>query len=260
MLSASTITQPDLLIQTTSSSFKARGWTISNNTFKMPSNPTDITAACFELKYCPRSIISNCVCQGGSIGASVVFSDSTKTTGGSYTGQNQEGIEYGDSNYGNITSLSISSQLKDGVLFDGSGTASHDDTVYNVKITGCPTLPVLLAPTVASIFFLGCTFTTTSATNCVYLHQATNVCFCACNFVGGGTGTNAVYLDNSTGTVDMCCGSVSGFTSRVFYVYANTAITINNILMQNINLSSTPTGLGSSLSGGASLGSNIQVY
>jgi hypothetical protein len=121
--------------------------------------------------------------------------------------------------------------------------------VYNASITSCATYPVLLAPTVASIFFLSDKFTTTSAQDAVYLHQATKLCFCACQFIGGSIGTNAVLLDNSTGTVDMCCGSVSGFTSRVFFAYASSAITINNILMQNINLSGTPTGLGQNLSG-----------
>lgn len=260
MLSASTITQPDLIVQTTSSSYKTRGWTISNNTFKMPSNPTDITAACMELKYAPKSTVSGSTCQGGSIGVSIVGSDTVKTSGGTYTGQNLEGVEYASSNYGNLTNLSISSQSKYGLLFDGSSPASHDDTVYNASITSCATYPVLCAPTVASIFFLSDKFTTTSAQDAVYLHQATNICFCACQFVGGSVGTNAVLLDNSTGTVDMCCGSVSGFTSHVFFVYASTAITINNILMQNINLSGTPTGLGQNLSGGATLGSNIEVY
>ncbi|MFI5161019.1 MAG: hypothetical protein ACHQHN_07055 [Sphingobacteriales bacterium] len=261
MLSASTITQPDLIIQTTSSSFKTRGWTISNNTFKMPSNPTDFTAAGFELRYCPRCTVSSSICQGGSIGESIVASDSVKTLGGTFTGQNNEALEYASSSYGNITNTNISSQLGKGIIFDGSpGPVSHDDTVYNAIISGCASNAALVSVSCYNIFFLSCSFTET-ATNvdAVYIQKGTNIGFCVCTFSGGSSGRNAVMLDNSTGTIDMCSGTVSNFTGHVFNVFANTAIVINNILMQNATVSGTTLGLGSTLSGGASLGSNIQV-
>ena len=259
MLSASTITGDAINIRTTANTFKSRGWTVSNNTFKMPSSPTSNDAGCFELRYCPRSVISGNICQNGSIGVSVANSDSVKTSGGTYTGQKLEGVEYAGSGNGNLTNLAISSQTAYGILFDTGDHASSQDTVYNANITSCASNDVVLATGTNNIFFLACTFTATSAINTVVLNSATSICFCACQFVGGGVGHDAVLMNNSTGTVDMCCGSVSGFTDRVFFVYANSAITINNILMQNINLSGTPTGLGQNLSGGATLGSNIQV-
>jgi hypothetical protein len=256
MLSTLTVTQGDLLLRG-GKEFPSRGWRVHDNLFMMPFLPKDITSECFELRYSPYSTIYNNVCIGGTIAISVVRSDYVSTYHNKCTKQNHEAIEYADSGNGMIKDNTISDQAGLGVLIDGfAPIGCHFDTLLNNTIQRCQSFGMQLYKDTHDIYISNCTISTSS--KAIYLNAAYGVTIQNCRLTGNGGGTVAVFLDNSIGKVAIKGGSLNGFGHK-FFVYGSKAVVADDLSTDGVKVTGNMADIDNSLSGGASVGSNIHI-
>jgi len=252
MISSSVVTEGALMIRGTSTA-SSSGWSVHDNTMQMPSNPTDITSECYEHRYAPNSKIYRNTCIGGSIGISIVYSNYVTSQYNSLSGQNQEGLEYAQSNNSLIYRNKIFSQSQDGVLFDG-GVGSNTDTLTENNIFSCTRYGFHGYTGVSGIVMIRNSINTSSTA--IYLQQSHGFTLNYNTITGNVGASNAIYFDTSIGDMTVYAGTILGFTNAV-YVYSASATVTDSISVSYTHVVSTTHNLTTSLSGGATVGSHI---
>lgn len=249
-----TVSQPALLVRGVSDSLQITYYSIHDNIFIMPVSPTSKAAECFEIRNTAHCKIYNNSFQNGSIGLSTAYSFYLTAYNNVMTGQNQEGLELGNTANSNAHNNRIFSQLNVGALLDGlAGDPTQFDTLKNNKIYGCGSFPVQLYQSqVHDIVIDGDTLT--SKTNAIYVQSAYNVTIKNSQLIGTSPAQYAVYSANSPGGIVMFCSTVTNFTNKSLYIYGSTPVNTTGISFTNFVLSGTPNGYTSLLSGGATIG------
>jgi len=261
MLSPSTVMQGAVQIRasTTNAAYSTTGWTITGNTIKMPVMPSNSANECLEVRYMTNSTVSGNTFIGGSIGASVVRSSGITVTQNTCSSQSLEGIEFADSQSSTSSGDIINSGYGVGVLLDGSvGCAGIN--IAGDQISGTSGECIHAYTNTSNVTIKDCTLTTNSGAKAINLQQTSGVTITNTAFVGNSAGTLVVLLDTCPGNVSMTGGSISNFTSCVVSIYsAKAGQVVNNVTMSGVTVANVPKALLSTLSNGATLGSNIVV-
>lgn len=262
MVPASTVTQMAVGIRGSvgNSKVTASNWTIANNTIKMPSNPTDWTAECSEIRYCNNAYIANNVTTAGSIGLSIVFCTGDVLQNNTTSGAKLEGIEFADCNNCKTWNNVVPSSLGVGILIDG-GTGCNGIQLNGDKISGTTEECIHAYKKTQNLTVSGCNLT--SATNGTYsinLQNTTGVKIQSNKINGSGLGNAAVVVDNCPGNIALTGGSVANFKSCVVSIYNSTyGLKTDNVSMSGVTVTGTPKAVNSVLMNGGLLGSNVSL-
>lgn len=261
MVPASTITQMAVGIRGSvgNANVTAANWNITNNTIKMPSNPTDWTAECAEIRYCNNSYVANNVTTAGSIGLSMVFCTGDVLQSNTTAGAKLEGIEFADSKNCKTWNNIIPSSLGVGILLDG-GNGCNGIQLNGDNISGTIQECIHAYKKTQNVTIYGANLTSaTKGTFGINLQNSTAVKIQNSKLNGNGVGNIAVEVDNCSGNISLTGGSVSNFKSCVFSIYNSTAgLVTDNVSMSGVTVSGTPSAFVPVLNGGA-LGSNISL-
>lgn len=253
MLSPTTVQQSCVLIRASvPAGFITTGWVISGNTLKMPSNPTNPSSECMEIRNIAKSTVHNNSFVGGSIGNSLAGGNNIAVSLNTCTDQNQESIEIIGTNC-RVDSNTIVSSRKWGFLFDGA-TGSQNITCTGNVINNCVSNPINISSGCYNIYFFNNTIANANTSNGAINIQRSYGIFSCNNTI---TGSNVAYIvDTSPGTVYICGGSIASSMTKTVNFFANTPIVMNNVIAIGLVGSK---GYSSVLSNGATLGSNISI-
>lgn len=231
-------------------------WNVHDCRLLMMSNPTDISCECYEHRYADHSTIKNMYCSGGSIGISIVRNNYVTIGGTSntFTGQNNEAIEYADSNNGKASNCTCTSQTGMDVLLDGA-VGALSDTLNNVSGNGQNSYCVQINTGSNSTVFQNCNFTSTAAKPSIEVIQASGIVMTGTTLAGSSTGNYAFELNNSTGNINVVSSTITNFTAKLFHYTTSTAVTANNITFKGMTYSGVT--LSQDIYGPYTLGSNI---
>jgi hypothetical protein len=261
MLPASAMIESAAAIRGSNSNAKitTSNWTITGNTFKMPSAPAQLTNECLEVRYMLNSTISNNTFTAGSIGCSVVRSSGVTVSGNNFNGSSQEAIEFADCNTCTSQSNVISSSANVGILVNGS-VGSNGITMANDNISGTIKECIHTYTNTQNVTITGCTLTAAPGTMALNLQGTNYVKVSNTTFNGNSLATAAVLLDTCPGNLTITGGSISNFKSYVVSIYsAKTGLVTDNIKMSTVKVTSVPKALNTVLQNGALVGSNIMV-
>jgi hypothetical protein len=262
MVPASTVTQMAVGIRgsVNNANVTATNWTITNNTIKMPLNPTDWTAECSEIRYCNNAYIANNVTTAGSIGLSIVYCTGNVLQNNTTSGAKLEGIEFADCNNCKTWNNIIPSSLGAGILIDG-GTGCNGIQLNGDKISGTAQECIHAYKKTQNLTIYGATLTSAaSGTFGINLQNTTGVKIQSTKIIGNGIGNIAVVVDNCPGNITLTGGSVANFKSCVVSIYNSTkGLKTDNVSMSGVTVSGTPNVLNSVLMNGGLLGSNINL-
>jgi parallel beta-helix repeat protein len=262
MLPPATIQQMAIGIRSSPSNSNAvvSGWVISNNTIKMPVNPTDLSAQAIELMYCNNLLIENNTISSGSIGISLVHCLNTTVKANTCSDISQEGIEYADSQSCTGQNNVISGSGNVGELIDGS-VGSSNIQITGDKISGTAQECIQSYFQTQNLTISGCNLSIlASNTYAIHLQESNLVKVVNCNINGKGIGNAAILVDNCPGNLSMTGGTVAGFQTSVIFVYNSTqGLVTNNISMSGVTVTSVPQGFAYDLENGGLLGTNISA-
>jgi len=260
MLPATTIQQGAVMIRasTATTNFVTTGWTITNNIFKMPYAPSNSANECMEIRWIANSTVSGNTFTNGSIGCSVVRGTNVTVTGNKFDGQSLEGIEFADCTTSNTTADVITRGLGVGILMDGS-IGCTGTLIKNDQISGTTSDCIHAYLNTQQVTVTGCTLVAGKGARGMNLQKTTGVSITNTTFNGNSAGTLAVLLDTCPGDLTINGGAISNFTSCVVSIYSATSGLINNVTMSNVKVTNVPKALQTTLSNGATLGSNVVV-
>lgn len=226
------------------------GSVITNNIFRMPPAPINPTGECFEIRNNTNALVSGNTNIGGTIGLSVVGGSFIHSPTGTYQNQSQYAVEQTNCLHtytaGNIVGGAV------GYLVDGSTTMQFD-TIGTSSITGLTGLPVLVNMNFDAGLLIQ-NVTATTVTNGVSIKNATGVAISNCTFSGNST-TDGILLNQTIGGVTVTNTIFSGFSQKVFNIFANTAVTTNNVISQNVTI--TPGTTCYRTTGPVTIGANV---
>ena len=234
------------------------GWTIANNTIKMPVQPTNITAECMEVKYMTNSTLSNNVLVGGSIGESLVRTTGLTISGCNFSGQSLEAIEFADSHNGIAQNNVITSSYGVGELLDGA-VGSMNIAITNDVISGTTRECIQAYTGCQTVSITNCNLTATGA-KAVNVQGASAITITNTNFKGNGVGQLAVMLDCSPGNLVINGGTISNFTKAAIGISCTKAgLTTTGVNDMGVTLSGTPKGIVKYVANGGAIASTLQV-
>jgi len=262
MVPASTVTQMAVGIRGSASnkSIVTSSWTITNNTIKMPANPTDWTAECAEFRCINNSYIANNVTTGGSIGLSVVAGTGNVLQNNTLNSAKLEGIEFADCNNCKTYNNVIPSSAGVGILINGSA-GCNGVQLNGDKISGTKQECIHAYTNTTNLTISGCNLTSSTAgTFGINLQKSTAVKIQNNTLTGNGLGNIAVEVDNCSGNISLTGGKVSNFKSCVVSIYNSTkGLVTNNVSMSGVSVSGTPKAYIPVLANGGLLGTGISL-
>lgn len=235
------------------------GWTISSNSFKMPSKPAKLVAECMEVRHMTNSVISNNVFTAGTIGCSVVACSGVTVTANQFSGSSQEAIEFADAKSCATQNNTITSSPGAGILING-GTGSNGITISGDNISGTAGDCIHAYFNTQNLVISGCMLTAGQNKNMVNFQGTSAVKIQNTKFNGNGTANAAVIVDTCPGNIAIIGGTVSNLKSFVVTIYsAKAGLVTDNVTMAGTTISGVPKALNVVLQNGASVGANIAV-
>lgn len=241
--------------QTTGSNLTSN-WTIARDTLKMPHGTTS-TTECIETRNMTSSTISGLICDGGSIGISVVKCTHMAIINNRVSANNNEGIEIGNVQYSHTLANTVTSTLGVGYLIDGGATPCFLDTLNNdtARVTG--RIGMQLFSNTHDMLVSGPVITHT--TQGIYCQTTNHITIRNARIDGGShASTVGIYINGGLGRILMQRG---GITHNTYAVYANNSTpgaVVDSVIGVSVNLTGTAIQFGNSFSNGAHYGA--QVY
>lgn len=248
-----------------SATYDLVGATVSNNYVKMNRNGVLATPfVCIETRYTDNLIVSDNVTVDGYMGVSLTIGVNTSCTGNTSTNANYAGIELSD--MAGKTNV-------DGNMIDGNGACASGIAVSPGPVSPVEVNSVNITGNTLSNFSSRCIYIIGSTAgkeinisgNMLQLSATTNgIQLVKCedvnisgNYIGYQTATDKVGLSIETSSKINFTGNT--LVNARITIYATTAVTLNDILISGNRIKTVGTALLQSLSGGAALGSNVQV-
>lgn len=265
MLPASTVQQLAVGIRGSTNTGKtSTGWDISNNTIRMPVNPTSWAAECIEIRNLVYGTCNNNSLHGGSIGLSVVRCSNFNSSFNKAVKGQLEGIEYASS-FACTDNFSVAdSSLSNGILVDGYSVSPSFPSSSYIYFNGdtvkhATDHAVEIAVNSSNIYMTGCVFSTSG--KCVDIKSSTNI-FSTNNKIDGGGGASTVGYNLDTAPSDLLSpvnlvvsgGSVTNCTYALFANHSGTNAVVGGISFSGVNLAGTTNQQGSFFSHGAHYG------
>lgn len=237
--------------------YTVSGDRITGNVVRMPSAPTSDAAICIEVwGGAPYSVISNNTTFDGAMGISLNRSNYSSCTGNVCVTPSLIGIENagskglaisGNSIYGNgalESGISVSYTDPDNIAI--AGNLIQGCTTNGIRATGAENVGIAGNTIVGQtggygINIIGCDGVSISG-----------------NMLAGSGGLKAAVLD-TTQSASVCGNTMKDWTQHGVLVYAATAVTLDNITVDGNIFDNCNVPYGTSLSGGAAIGTRYFV-
>lgn len=248
-----------------SATYSIVGVNVSNNFIKMNRNGVLATPfVCIETRFTNNLIVSNNVTVDGYMGISLTKGVNTTCTGNTSTNSNYAGIELADMS----GKTNVSGNTIDGNGVCASGIAVSPGAVGPIEVNSVNIIGNTLSNFASRcIYIIGSTagkeinisgniLQLSATTNGIQLVKCEDVNISG-NYIGYQTATDKVGLSIETSSKINFTGNT--LVNARITIYAVTAVTLDDILISGNRIKTVGSGLLQSLSGGASLGSNVQV-